>query len=475
MSIAILDSWILSLKGDNLGIIENGAVGIRNGKIDFVGPTSKIDKKNYDKTINGTNHVTMPGLVNAHIHSGMTILRGGAQDVPEIEWMNKAIGPLAKHMTPNDAILGSKLGVIEGLKSGTTTFAEYAGNVSRIVDEVYIPFGVRVVATETINEVSRDRAYLKPTDLYEFDRSKGEEAFQRANDLFIKYSRNDLVTSMYGPQALDMISIDLLDSIRSESIEDECSFHMHVAQGNRERLQIIGRYGKDSSTVKVLEKNGFLDKYLLGAHCHDTTFAERELMVKKGAKMVGCPSSISMIDGIVPPVGDYVSLGGIVGLGSDQAPGPGLHNMFCEMRTISILTKTMKKDPTVLPAWEVLQLATKGGAKALGLDNSIGSLEIGKKADIITIDLSKPNLTPSVSKPFRNFVPNIVYSATGFEVDNVIINGKEIISKNQFIDIDEQKIVIEVNKRALEIFESAEEDWRKANSELVKKVDKGFL
>lgn len=475
MSIAILNCWILSFKGDNLGIIEKGAVGIRNEIIDFVGSTSKINEEDYDKIINGTNHVIMPGLVNAHIHTGLTILRGGAQDVPEIEWMNKAIGPLAKHMNPDDAILGSKLGVIEGLKSGTTTFAEYAENVSRIVDEVYIPFGVRVVATETINEVSRDRAHLKPTDLYEFDRTKGEEAFHRANDLFTKYSGNDLVTSMYGPQALDMISIDLLDCIHSESIEKECGFHMHVAQGKRERLQIMGRYGKDSSTVKVLEKNGFLDSYLLGAHCHDTTFAERELMVNKGAKMVGCPSSISMIDGIVPPVGDFVALGGVVGLGSDQAPGSGLHNMFCEMRTISILTKTVKKDPTVLPAWEVLQLATKGGAKVLKSENSIGSLEIGKRADIITIDLSRPNLTPTVSKPFRNFIPNIVYSTTGYEVDNVIINGKEIISNNQFIDIDEQKIIFEANKRAKEIFELAEEDWRKADSELVKKVDKGLL
>ena len=475
MDLAIKNSWILTFQGDNLGIIDDGAIGISDSEIDFVGPSSKLIEKNYEKIIDGKNHLTMPGLVNAHIHTGMTILRGGAQDVPEIEWMNKAIGPIAKHMKYEDILCGSKLGVIEGLRSGTTTFAEYTSDVSNLVNDVYLPFKTRVVATETINEVNRDRAHLKPTDLYEFDKSKGEKSYQKANELFKKYSNEELVECMFGPQALDMISLELLMIIKEKSVEKGIPFHMHVAQGGRERIQIQSRYGKQTSTIKVLNQYNLLDEFLLGAHCHDSTINERELMVKKRCKMVGCPSSISMIDGIVPPIADFVSFGGTVGIGSDQAPGPGLHNMFTEMRTISILSKIIRRDPTILPAWEVLQIATKGGAKILGLEKKIGSLEVGKKADIITIDLNKPNLTPTVSQPIRNFIPNIVYSASGSEVDNVIINGNLIISENRFILIDENEIIKEANTRAKNVFESAEEDWRKAGSELVKKVDKGFL
>lgn len=191
--------------------------------------------------------------------------------------------------------------------------------------------------------------------------------------------------------------------------------------------------------------------------------------------MVGCPSSISMIDGIVPPIGHFNTLGGKVGIGSDQAPGPGLHNMFCEMRTISNLTKILMKDPTALPAWEVLKLATLGGAQILGLEDKIGSLEVGKQADIITINLNKPNLTPIVDDPFHNFIPNLVYSATGSEVSDVIINGKEILLDNQFVTIKEQEIIDEANKRAKKIFSDSSDDWKKAGSQLVKKVEKGLL
>jgi 5-methylthioadenosine/S-adenosylhomocysteine deaminase len=475
LDIAIINTKLLTFKGSNLGIIDDGGLGITDDLISYAGPMNGFDYKKADIIIDGTNKVTMPGLVNAHIHTGLTLLRGGAQDLPEIEWMNKGIGPIARKMTPEDFIVGSMLGVLEGLSSGTTTFCEYASNVANLVQNVYEPFGVRVAATETINEVSASRAHLKPTDLYEFDRSKGEQMLKRAIKLYENYKTNNLVSSAFGPQALDMISLDLLNIIRDEATSRDSYVHMHVAQGERERLQIEGRFGKDASTIKVLNQNKMLDKNLLAAHCHDTTINEREQMVKNKVRMVGCPSSIGMIDGIVPPVGHFVSLGGKVGLGSDQAPGPGLHNMFCEMRTISILTKTITKDPTNLPVWDVIQLGTIGGATVLGLENQIGSLEKGKKADVITIDLEAPNLAPAVSKPFRNYIPNIIYSATGFEVDNVIINGKQIIANNKFLTIDKNRIIKDANKCAERIFLDATEDWIKADSKMVKYMKEGFL
>lgn len=466
----------MTFNGKGLGIIPNGALGIEDDKITFVGKSNDLNYKQADKLIDGTNHITMPGLINAHAHTGLTLLRGGAQDLPEIEWMNKGLGPLAKCLSPEDLILGSKLAVLEGVRSGTTTFAEYAGSVSTLVNEVYLPFKVRVVAIETINEVSSDRAHLKPTDLYEFDHTKGVTALKRADSAFQEFRGNELVSFMYGPQALDFCSLDLLMDVKQQAIDRGCNIHMHVAQGERERIQISGRYGKNSTTVSVLEKNGFLDDKLVAAHIHDTTVNERSLMVRKGGvKMVGCPSSIAMIDGIVPPIGHYVELDGKAALGTDQAPGPGHCNMFKEMRMASILTKVINKDPTALPPWQSLRLTTIGGAEVLGLEKKIGSLEVGKKADVITVNLKNLNLTPVVDKPFKNFIPNLVYSTTGNEVDNVIINGRVIMADSQMANIDESSVIIEANKRAKSIFEEASEEWFRAGSKMVSYYQNGFL
>lgn len=473
MDKAIIDTLLITFSDESLGIIEDGAVGIEGEEIVFVGKTDELDIEEVDKVIDGQDHITMPGLVNAHTHTGSTLLRGGAQDVPEIEWMNKAIGPIAKHLTDEDRILGSKLGVLEGLRTGTTTFAEYKNDVKKIVDEVYQPFKVRVAATETINEIVSSKEDLSPMGLYELSPEKGREALKKTEELFDAYEGSDLVDCYYGPQALDMVSLETLEEIWKRADDRSACIHMHVAQGEREKIQIEERYG--SSTVGVLDENDMLDDSLIAAHCHGASDEEKELMVEKGVKMVGCPSSISMIDGIVPPVNDFLSYGGKAAIGSDQAPGPGTHNMFREMRTISLLTKVRDCDPTKLPCWESLKLGCKGGAEVLGIDDKIGSLEAGKKADIITVDISKVNMTPAVSEPFHNFISNLVYSSTGYEVDNVIINGEMIIEDEEFIHIDEKDILEKAQERATEVFRDAEDDWRKADSYLVEKSDEGLI
>jgi len=477
LDLAIINTWLVTFKGKGLGIIPNGALGIEKDKIIFVGKSKDLNHRSADKIIDGTDKVTMPGLINAHAHTNLTLLRGSAQDLPELEWMNKGIGPFTKHLKENDLILGSKLGVLEGVKSGTTSFVEYSRSVSSLIKGVFLPFKVRVIAIETINEISSDsdRALLKPTDLYDFDHSKGENALKNTNQLFQEFQDHSLVSLMYGPQALDMISLELLREIKEQALSRGCKIHMHVAQGQRERLQIQRRYGKDTSSVKFLEKNDLLDGQLIAAHIHDTSRGEKELMIEKGVNMVGCPSSISNIDGIVPPVFEYLQLGGKAAIGTDQAPGTGHFNMFQEMKTLSILTKVIHKDPTALPPWQALKLTTTNAAAILGLENKIGSLEIGKQADIITIDLSNLNLSPIVALPFHNFIPNLVYSTTGNEITDVIINGETIISNKQFLHVDCKSIINEANSRAQELFAEATEDWLKANSKMVTYRKQGFL
>ncbi|MCP4760586.1 MAG: amidohydrolase family protein [archaeon] len=482
MDTVILNTTILtSIKGakNKFKIINNGAIGIEDKKITFIGKMEDLhpEDRNADLIINGDNHLTMPGLINAHMHSNLTLLKGCAQDLPEIEWMRLGITPFINHITLEDILLSTKLTILEGLRSGTTTFVEYGLAVSNLVEKVYLPFKTRVVATEMINEISFV-SNQEPNQLYKFRKATGKSALKRANKIFDLFKEEELVTGMYGPQALDMISIDFLKEIKQQAVERDTKIHMHIAQGGRERLQIRGRYGNDSTVIQILKENNLLDSTLLAAHCHDTTEKERELMVQSGVNMVVCPSSIAAIDGIVPPVEHYISLGGKAGLGTDQAPGPGHHNMFTEMKMAGLLTKILNKNPASLPPWDTLYMGTMGGAEILGLNKEIGSLEIGKKADIITINLRHPNLTPIVigkSSPFKNIIPNLIYSSTGSEIDEVIISGEPIMINGEFLNINEHEILGEANERAQEIVNKSAEDWKKTGSKMVEYSKKGFL
>ncbi|MFP3872256.1 MAG: amidohydrolase family protein [Candidatus Natronoplasma sp.] len=466
MSLAIIDTELLTFEGSSVGAIKNGAVGIEENELVFVGKSRELNEKDYEEIIDGSNHITMPGLVDAHIHTGLSLLRGAAQDVPEKEWMNQALGPIARHMDEEDKIASSRLTVLEALRCGTTTFAEFSEGVKELIDDVYLPYSVRVAVAETINEVAGSR-----NELYELESSK--EKLQENEQLFEDYEEVSLVEPLYGPQALDMVTSETLKEIKRRAESENRKIHMHVAQGGREREQIRDKY--DTSTVKKLDEMGLLGENLIAAHCHGASQEEMELMADKGVKMVGCPSSIGMIDGVVPPVKSFLDHGGKAALGSDQTPGSGAHNIFREMRTISLLSKCENKDPTALPAWKALKLGTKGGSEVLGLDEKIGTLEEGKRADVITLDLKKLNMTPTVYEPFRNFIPNLVYSTTGLEVDNVIIDGKRVLREGEFTDIDEESVIEEAEERAKKLYQRAGEDWREANSQMVQYRKEGNI
>ncbi|MFW5973936.1 MAG: amidohydrolase family protein [Natrialbaceae archaeon] len=320
--VVTMDPGVPGATGD-LGIVDDGAVGWTDGEITYVGPTADVDAADADRVVDGDGCLTLPGLVNAHVHGRHSLLRGAAQDVPEIEWMTRALGPISGHMTAEDGIAGARLTAIEALLSGTTTLGEYAGEVAELVAEVYRPLGLRVVATEMITAVPDDRSDIAPDEAYPFDRDAAEASMTRAETLFERFEDDPVIRPAYGPQALDMIPLDLLESITERARAHGRTVHMHVAQGDRERRQIAARYGSGSTTVGVLDDEGLLGDHLLAAHLHGATPHERERLADAGVRMVGCPSSITAIDGVVPPIVEYLEHGGTVGLGTDQAPGPG--------------------------------------------------------------------------------------------------------------------------------------------------------
>jgi 5-methylthioadenosine/S-adenosylhomocysteine deaminase len=474
MELAITNALVITLDGSRggVGIVEDGAVGVTRSEITFVGPTGGLDASDAARVIDADGAALLPGLVDAHVHTPLALLRGGAQDLPEIEWMDQGLEPLARHMDERDRIAGSRLGVLEAIRSGVTTFGEFTQGVERLVEEVYGPVGLRVAAAETINEVVAD-GDRGPSEPYALDRERSEAAFERAEALFERYGDDLLVNPMYGPQALDMVSPELLERVRRRADERDASIHVHVAQGERERLQVRARYGPDASTVDVLEDRGLLSERLIAVHCHGATHEERERISDSGARMIGCPSSIAAIDGVVPPVVEFLKAGTPVGLGTDQAPGPGGHDLLRELRTASLLSKVDRGDPTSLPAWEALRLGTLGGARALGLADRVGTVEVGKRADLAVIPLDTPSVAPAVDAPFHTAVANLVYG--GSRAETVIVDGRPVLLDGEFTTLDERAVVEDATERARALFERASDDWREAGSKLVSDAEAGRL
>ena len=477
MDTLVTDTLLVTMDRDapgatgDLGIVERGAVGWEDGEITFVGPATKVDMADAARTVDGSGCLTLPGLVNVHVHGRHSIVRGAAQDVPEAEWMHRALGPITAHVTAEDGVVGAKLTALEALASGTTTIGEYASDVAELVDRVYRPLGLRVVATETITEIPDRSADDAPT----LDFGTGEAALGRAEDLFARYATDSLVEPAYGPQALDMVSIDLLAEIVDRARTHDRTVHMHVAQGDREQLAIEERFGSDATTVGLLENEGLLGDHLLATHLHGATREERARLADAGVRMVGCPSSIAAIDGVVPPIVEYLDHGGCVGLGTDQAPGPGGHNALREVRTAAMLAKTAAGDPTAIDASGALELATIGGARALGIDDRVGSLSVGKRADVIVCDLERPGVAPAVSQPFHTAIPNLVYGTAGDEVRDVFVDGVQLVSAGGIVGLDVDEIIDEAVDRAERIFADAEADWRAADSTLIDAAENGRL
>lgn len=471
MDIAITDTQALTMTGEGVGPRSDLAIGIDDGELVYVGRSTAFDAGAAAETIDGSEYLVIPGLVDAHAHMRLTTLRGGAQDVPEIEWMNRALAPLARHLDTEAETLGTRLGVIEAVTAGATTICEYATDVEHLVDEVYDPLGVRVVATETINEIADPREDLGPRELPAFDRALGEVALERTERLFDRYADHDRVSVTYGPQAVDMVSPETLATVAERANRHGRDVHVHVAQGERERLQVEERYGDGETAVTVLEEVGLADGKLIAAHLHGASSAERAGLAEAGARMVGCPSSIGAIDGEVPPVLEYLDHGGAAGLGTDQAPGTGRHDVLREARTAAMLTKCDRTDPRALPAWQALRLATVGGARALGIEDRVGTIEEGKRADLALVDLTATPMVPAVETPFRTAVPNLVYAAVGTAVDTVLVDGEVLVRGGEFLGADVDALARRVTERARAVFAAGAEDWRAAASKLVEDAD----
>jgi 5-methylthioadenosine/S-adenosylhomocysteine deaminase len=462
------------MQGDGVGYLADGAVAVRGSRIVAAGATAELAVQFTAKeTVDATGHALLPGLIDAHMHTPWAIARGVAQDVAH--WMQRGLAPYARHLLPAMALAGTRLNVLEALRSGTTTLGDYAAPYEGWAD-IFVEYGVRAVLTPTINALPRGgMAGWRVGELYPLDEAEGDRAIQAAAAFAHEWHEAEAgrITVMLGPQGPDMLTRGQLLHVKRLAAADGLRIHMHVAQGDREIDQMLKRYGR--RTPDYLDQIGYLDEQLLAVHLTEATEEETALIAHSGAAMVLCSGSIGIIDGIVPPAHHFRANGGLVALGSDQAAGNNCNNIFNEMKLTALFNKIKYRDPTVMPAWEVLRMATIEGARAIGLGDTVGSIERGKQADLILVNLAALNLTPLLTAPIRNIVPNLVYAASGQEVDLVMVAGRILQRDGCLLVADERAVREEAQAMAAELAAAVTRDPIHHELALLDAMEKGWL
>ena len=407
--------------------IENGALAIKNGKITFIGKSASATNIEAETRINAKGKVAMPGLINCHTHVPMTLFRGIAEDQPLDTWLKETIWPLEAKLSPEDVYVGALLGCLEMIKNGTTCFADMYFHED-MVAKATEKSGLRAVLAEGIIEAG--------------NKILGKKMLHKSASFAKRFHgyANGRVRTMLGPHAAYTCSPALLKKISERASELNVGVHLHLAESKA----MFKEYG--SSEVEFLDKIGFLKSHVLAAHCINLSSKDMHILSKRGVNVVHVPVANMKLGLGVAKIKDLLDLGVNVSLGTDGPASNNSLDMFETLKIAALLQKLAYQNPTVMPAYEVLKMATINGAKALGIGESMGSLEVGKKADIVLIDLSKPHL-----KPLHNIYANIVYSARGSDVDTVIVDGKILMENRQVKTLDEQAIMEKAEKTALDL------------------------
>jgi 5-methylthioadenosine/S-adenosylhomocysteine deaminase len=415
----------LYLQDQNRTTIKSGAVAIRNDTIVETGPAAELALKYPEAEKLDTEHgLIMPGLINTHTHAAMACFRGLADDLPLMQWLQEHIFPVEAKLTGDIVYQATLLSLAEMIKSGTTSFCDmylFAKDVARATDES----GMRAWIGEVL--------YDFPSPNYG-DLGSG---FEYVEELFAGYSSHSLINITVDPHAVYTCSPNLLKDLKRLADRQDALYIIHLSETEDEVKGSLEKYG--ASPVMHLEKLGLLDGRVVADHCVMLTPEETELLARRDVKVAHCPESNMKLASGIAPVPEMLAAGLTVGLGTDGSASNNNVDMFGEMNSAAKLHKVKALDPTVMPADTVLEMATMGGAKVLGAEAEIGSLEPGKKADLIVLDLNQPHLTP-----LYNIPSHMVYAARGADVVHSVINGRIVMKDRSLTTLDESAILSKI-------------------------------
>jgi 5-methylthioadenosine/S-adenosylhomocysteine deaminase len=409
-------------------LIDDGAVAIRGDSILAVGARSELSAQYaVQKTLDARGALILPGLINGHAHAAMSLFRGLADDLALDEWLQKHIFPAEAHNVNEEFVAhGTRLSVLEMLRGGITTYADmyyFEDVVARVTKEA----GMRGILGETI------------VDFPAPDNKTPAEALAYAQDYVTKWKNDPLISPAVAPHAIYTCSEKTLLDSAALARRNQVPILIHISEALFEIEQ--SRKKQALSPVSYLGKIGFLGPDVVAAHCIWVDAADVALLKHFSVGCIHNPSSNMKLASGVMPVVDFLASGQAVGLATDGAASNNSQDIFEEMDTAAKLQKIARMDPRALPAVQVVEMATLGGARALHMDKLIGSLEPGKKADVIFVDTSGPHATP-----MYDVYSQLVYALRGSDVKTVIVGGKLLMENHHMLTLDEEQILREARE-----------------------------
>ena len=417
-----------------LTVIADGAVAVDKGIIIDVGTAADIESRySARQTLPRENRVVMPGLVNGHQHAAMTLLRGLADDLALMDWLNNYMFPAeVEFVDPEFVRIGTEVSCWEMIRGGTTTFVDmyyYPDTIADVIENC----GMRALISATVID-QRSPDAEGATDSI----AKGEGFIDRWQN------RHPRITPIFGPHANYTLDAEQLKKTREAAQKHGVAISIHVSESPFESQYSQDTYGKTS--IEMLDDIGFFDGPTIAAHVVWPTATEIPILRDRKVGVIHNPSSNMKLASGVSPVAEMLAAGVRVGLGTD---GPASNNdldMWEEMRLAAFLQKVTRMDPEVLPATTVLRMATIGGATAIGLGDDVGSLEKGKRADIIQVAFDDVHHVPTF-----DVISHLVYVTDEQDVAAVIVDGELLMHDGEFLTLDTDRIAAEASALAARI------------------------
>lgn len=428
------------------GIIENGYLAVKDGIIHEIGKMSELQPEQYShyRKISGQKYnkrqVVLPGFIQTHLHTSQALGRGLADDVDLITWTRKRIWPYEAALTQEDVYVSALLSAAEMLKSGTTTFCEASGQQTDAIASAVIDTGIRgTICLSTMD---------LPGEIPPILQMNTEEAIEKNLELAEKWQgKHERVKACFNILNLFLSSKRLWQTLSVLSKEKNILLQTHLAESLDEVNYIKEISGL--SPVQYLEQFGALSPNLLAAHVVHVNEEDLKLLKDHDVKVLHCPAAGLRIAGIAP-IPKMLEQGIVVSLGTNSPPCNNRMSMLDEMWLAGIMHNAVEQNPQLVPAKQVLEMATINGAKTLGMDREIGSLKVGKKADLVLMDFNKLCTTPT-----HDLMSTIVYQGTNSVVDTVVVGGEILVEKGELKTINEPWLIHEAERRARDIVKRA--------------------
>jgi len=420
-------------------IFEPGAVAVLDSKIVAVGEERSLKQQFTEnaEVIDCGGSILMPGLVNVHTHVPMTLLRGLVDDLRLDVWLMGYMMPVEREfVSPEFVKLGTELACAEMIRGGITSFADMY-YFEEDVAEATAKAGMRAVLGESVLK------FPSP------DAASFEEGLKRTEEFIMQWKGHELITPAIAPHAPYTCTDEILQLSSQLAVQYDIPLHIHLAETAQEVENMRNEF--NMPVIPYVKKQNLFDAKVIGAHCVHVDEGEIHTLKHHGVGVAHNPSSNMKLASGVAPVTRMLEMGIDVGIGTDGTASNNDLDMFEEIRLASFLAKLDTKDPTSLPARTALLMGTRMGAKVIGVDDVAGSLEVGKAADLILVEISTIHNTPRFTHNAENIYSQLIYAAKSTDVSDVMINGQFVMRDRQLLTLDEKRIMTQAQEMAHQI------------------------